>query len=304
MRSIGAALFAAAAFSALGCAHGAGERLKGKAERVITLYRDEGPEGEEKIAGAFARIEIEDAESARLKSYDTRTLELLFQAVYLGESIRDRPELAGVLERVYREELARGFIGDMPRMYERFVASRQWAKARELAASFPSKERELPEIVEPASVPLDGPAVYDVSPDGKRLTLEAVDLVSHPLVVAVVNPGCHFSVDADAAIAADPMLSEALERNALNVYAAAFTLDADEIAETNRSGKRRVKILYKPSGWKGLDFRNTPHFYFLRDGKVVDEILGINPAAFIGELKRGIAKLGLESAARPAGDRE
>ncbi len=70
-----------------------------------------------------------------------------------------------MLEGIFQEALSRGFVGDMI---------------------------ELPDIVEPASVALDRPAVYGISADGKRLTLESVDLAARPLIVAVVNPGCRF----------------------------------------------------------------------------------------------------------------
>lgn len=279
----------------LSCAHSGAERVKANAERAITLQRNGGPGDEKQIAEAFDRIKPDERAPEKLKTYDTRTLELLFQAASLTAGKGDRPELTAVLEDIFSEALSRGFVGDMiEQMNIRYVAERQWDKARELFRRFPSKELEVPEIVEPASVASDGPAVYDVSADGKRLTLEAVDLAARPLIVAVVDPGCHFSQDSDAAIAADPELAEAFAGSALNIYPAHFHLNAEEIAETNKKGGRRVKILYKASGWRGFDFMGTPHFYFVKDGKVVDEIEGIDPVKFISDLKRGVAKLGLK----------
>ncbi len=282
---------AAAVGLAAGCAPFAARRVKANAERVITFQRNDEPD--EKIGSAFDRIKPAEMVPARLKTYDTRTLELLFEAADLTADMRDRPELTGVLEDIFQEALSRGFVGDMiTQLHRRYVAERQWGKDRALFQRFPSKERELPQIVEPAAVAVDGPAAYDVSPDGKRLTLEAVDLVSRPLIVAVVDAGCHFSQDADSVIAADPELSKAFAESAVNIYPAHYELNAEEVAETNRKGKARVKILYKASGWKGFDFRGTPHFYFLKDGKVVDEIEGMHPAKFAAELKRGVARLG------------
>lgn len=287
-------VFAACMCLAWGCAPFAARRVKADAERVITFQRNGGPDDDAKIVSAFDRITPEQTSPAKLKSYDTRTLELLFTAADLTADVRDRPELTRVLEDIFQEALGRGFVGDMiAQMHRRYVAERQWGKDRALFQRFPSKERELPEIVEPAAVALDGPAAYDVSPDGKSLTLEAVDLVSRPLIVAVVDPGCHFSQDADAVIAADPELASAFARSAVNIYPAHYELDAEEVAQANRKGKARVRILYKASGWKGFDFRGTPHFYFLKDGKVVDEIEGMHPAKFAAELKRGVARLGL-----------
>lgn len=289
-----APVFAACVCFAWGCSPLGARRVKANAERVITFQRNGGPDDKDKIAGAFDRIAPADMAPAKLKSYDTRTLELLFEAVALTADMRDRPELTRVLEDIFQEALSRGFVGDMiTQMHRRYVAERQWGKDRALFQRFPSKERELPEIVEPASVALDGPAAYDVSEDGKRLTLEAVDLVSRPLIVAVVDAGCHFSQDADAAIAADPELASAFAGSAVHIYPAHFELNSDEVAQTNRKGKARVRILYKASGWKGLDFRGTPHFYFLKDGTVVDEIEGMHPTKFAAELKRGVARLGL-----------
>lgn len=272
----------------LGCAPSAARRVKADAERVITLQRNDAPDA--KIASAFDRLKPADMAPARLQTYDTRTLELLFDAAFLV----DRPELTGALEDIFEAAYGRGFVGDMiEQLHIRYVADRRWDKAKELLRRFPSKERELPEIVEPASVPLDGPAVYDVSADGKRLTLEAVDLASRPLIVAVVDPGCHFSQDADAAIAADPKIAAAFAGSAINIYPAHFDLNAEEVAETNGKGKARVKILYKASGWKGFKFIGTPHFYFVKDGKIVDEIAGMIPSTFAAALKRGVERLRL-----------
>lgn len=288
-------LLAVCASLAWSCAPFGAGSVKADAERVITLQRNGEPGDDANISDAFGRIKPVDLASGKLKSYDTRTLELLFEATAVAADIRHRPELSRVMEDIFQEAVSRGFVGDMiGQLHRRYVGERRWTEARTLYERFPSKERRLPEIVEPTSVPLGGPAAYAVSPDGGRLTLEAVDLVSRPLIVTVVDVGCHFSRDADAAIAADPALAAAFAANSVEIYPAHYDLDAEEIAETNRTGKRSVKILYKASGWNGLIFNGTPHFYFLKGGKVVDEIEGMRPKSFAAELRRGVARLELK----------
>jgi len=266
--------------------------VKGKAERVITIQRNEHRDVEKNIAAAFAALSASELGPERIKSYDTRTLELLFEATALAADYSDQPGLTALMETAFEETYRRGFVRDMPeQLYKRYVAERAWDKARALYARFPWKGLEVPEVRE-ASASVDGPAVYEVSEDGTALTLQPLDIASRPTIVAVVSGGCHFSREAEAAIAADPRLSQALAESAIYIDPSVHAINLDEIAENNRTQKQKVRVLYKASGWPGLDFRRTPRFYFLKDGRVVHEVLGMGPN-IAAELRAGLVKLGL-----------
>ena len=51
-------------------------------------------------------------------------------------------------------------------------------------------------------------------------------------------------------------------------------------------------VFIKEAGWRGLDFSRIPRFYFLRDGRVVHDVVGMRPT-IVEELRQGLAKLGL-----------
>jgi hypothetical protein len=72
-------VLAAGAALTLGCTSGH-EAIKNKAERVITIQRNEHRGLEKTIPAAFDAIDSADLTPDRIKTYDTRTLELLFEA--------------------------------------------------------------------------------------------------------------------------------------------------------------------------------------------------------------------------------
>ena len=198
------------------------------------------------------------------------------------------------LEAIYDESLRRGYYGHMPdTLYSHYVMQRHWEKARKLNKRFPREPRKLPAIVEPADAPSDVPAVYTVSKDGRTLTYKQVDLTG-PIIISAASPGCHFSLDAVKLIQADQKLAATFKEHAINVYSAAYGIDAEEIAQINREGGFRYDVLYRGSGWKGFDFSLTPQFYFVKNGKIVSTVGSGPKSDLIRDLAEGIAKIGLK----------
>lgn len=265
--------------------------VKEKAERVLTIQRNERGDSEQQIAEAFAALTAAELDPNVVKSYDTRTLELLFQAAAVVANDASRADLIRVMETIFGEAYGRGFVGDMiEQLHRAFVKERDWDKAKALHLRFPWKALNVPEV-HAGSGPVDGPAVYEVSDDAKALTLQQVDIASGPIIVAVVAGGCHFSREADAAIAADPRLSQALAETAIYVDPSPSANNLSAIAENNRTQKYKVRVLHKASAWPGLDFRATPSFYFLKDGHIVHSVVGMGPN-LAAELSAGLTKLG------------
>lgn len=268
--------------------------LKTRAEAVVTVERNlHGAKRQAAMAAAFKQIEPAELEAPALKTYDTRTLEVLFEAVDAVADDLDRPDLTPVLERVMRASIEHGWLGHMAeQLFSRYVRERDLKKARSLADEFESKSMQLPNIVEPSTPAPATAAIYRISADGKTLTYEPVDL-SKTMIVSAVSPGCHFSNDVVALIDADPWLSAVIRKYAVNIEAAPDEIDADELAAINRKGGLQYSVLYRESGWNGLKFNLTPRFYFLKDGKVVYKIADVLPPEFKERFKEGFAHLGL-----------
>lgn len=261
--------------------------IKARAEAVITADRNEPRSA---AVEPMKLIRDEELSPPRLKTYDTRTLELLFDATSIADERAPRPELLQALEDIFAQALDRSFVGSMvDGLYRRFVSRREVAKARALCKRFPSKTCRVPTIVEPAKK--TGPAVYAVSEDGKTLTYREVDL-EKLIIVSSVSPGCHFSRDIVALILGDPGLVKLFKEHAVNVDSSPYSLDAEELATANREGFN-YEVLYRADAWKGFDFAATPQFYFVKGGKVVHRIKGVKPDEFKEKLAAGLAAVGL-----------
>lgn len=275
--------------------NGEASDIKTRAEAVVTIDRNERSGSDaEAIRDSFRLIEDHELKPPRLKNYDTRTLEVLFDAVSIASDRNPRPELSRALDDIFEECLQRGFIGNMiDGLYSRYVHQREMHKVRVLCERFPSKTCYLPNIVEAPAGSKEGPAVYTVSENGKTLTYRAVDLAG-PIIVSAVSPGCHFSNDIVKLIEADPILIGLFRDHAVNIESAPYSLDAEDLAQANRKGRFRYEILYRAAGWKGFELSSTPQFYFVKDGKIAHMINGVKPSEFKERLKEGLSKIGLQ----------
>lgn len=275
--------------------NGEASDIKTRAEAVVAIDRNErGGSGAKAIRDSFRLIDDRELKPPSLKTYDTRTLEVLFDAVAIVSDRNPRPELFQALDDIFEECLQRGFVGNMiDGLYSRYVHQREINKVRMLCERFPSKTCQLPNIVGPPTGSKEGPAVYTVSEDGKTLTYRPVNLAG-PMIVSAVSPGCHFSHDIVKLIEADPALIRLFRDHAINVESASYSLDAEDLARANRKGRFRYEILYRASSWKGFDFSSTPQFYFVKDGKIAHMINSVKPSEFKGRLKEGLAKIGIQ----------
>ena len=284
----------------------ASESLKARAEAVISIHRNVrgGEESTSAILEAFARIDNEDLYAGSLEEYDTRTLELLFEAVAIASERGGSENLLNAMEDIFRESLSRGFVGNMvDRMYASYVRRRAWRKARELDERFPSRARELPRVVQVDSVSAGVPSFYEVSEDGQTLTHRRADL-SGPTIVSIVSPGCHFSRAIVELIESDPELSALFEAHSINVDPAPYRVNAARLAEENRGGSFSYVILHLASDWGDFDFSSVPQFYFLRDGKVLHRIRSVTPDEFKGRLQEGLGAIGLDELRSSEGQRK
>ena len=266
--------------------------IKVRAEAVVTLCRNGSPSAST-IPDAFRQIESHELTPDQLRTYDTRTLEVLFDAVACALERLQRPELLQPLEDIFQESLRRGFVGNMVDvLYSRYIQQRDWEKARKLNERFPSDVRQLPQIVGPSVTKAGVPAIYTVSRDGSTLTYVPVDLAG-PIIVSVVSPGCHFSNDLVRLIEGAPDLARLFRKYAVNIDPSTYGVDAAELAHVNRRGRFRYTVLYRGAGWKDFDFSHTPQFYFVKGGAILYKFGGADKDDFKARLAEGLAKIGL-----------
>ena len=105
-----------------------------------------------------------------------------------------------------------------------------------------------------------------------------VDLSQGPRVIVMSAPNCHFCAQAVADIDADAGLRKAFAAHAIWVDRPFSGLDQDAmLAWTAAHPDAPITVLLDPAGWPRPGSRGTPDFLFLRDGKVVRELVGWPP---------------------------
>jgi hypothetical protein len=116
--------------------------------------------------------------------------------------------------------------------------------------------------------------VQILPPDGTRLTRQALDLTGTRLVVTASH-GCGFSRTAAADIAADPVLGPAFARRAtwLMLPPGAEGIDG-AIAWNRLFPQAPPRLMYGRDAWPHFADWRTPVFHVLRDGRIVDALVG------------------------------
>ena len=80
--------------------------IKARAEAVVTIDRNQLGDPDQMgaaIRESFRLIEERELKPRLLKTYDTRTLEILFEAVAIASELIKQPKLLGVLEDIFQE---------------------------------------------------------------------------------------------------------------------------------------------------------------------------------------------------------
>lgn len=211
---------------------------------------------------------------ARLDAHDLRLLARAAEDVVTSGAAR--PEYLEVMQRSFAERERRGVAtaADVDDLRRALLQAHRFDAARRLTAEHPDAGlAPLPAFRD--NLPASGDArhtVWRVSPDGKALTREAIDLGPTQVIVAA---GCHFSKDAAEDISADPVLGPVFARHAHWLVQAPGIEDVADVRDWNREFPHaQAEMLYGRGEWALLPQWNMPTFYIVRDGKVIDQVDG------------------------------
>lgn len=126
-----------------------------------------------------------------------------------------------------------------------------------------------------ASFVSTAPAEWVFSTDGGKLTRRGVSLDAPFQILVVAHPLCHFSQHAVAAISQDAGLAKAFAKYAHWITPSLRESDFSVIAAWNREHPGfEMASVYDPNQWHGFDFRETPLFFFLVNGKIQQVVTG------------------------------
>lgn len=229
------------------------------------------------IAGLAERIKHKDFSAEKVKQYSDAELTRLYEA--LSSITFFFPEYdshVAMQEKTFQEKVARHIHNerDTKDMYKTYLGARMFGKAREIKKRFPG----IKLFSMPKNIISNNPAgaapwrVYNVLDEGKTIELKALPLDRGARVVMVMLPGCAMGETAMEEIMAAPDLAPAFRK-----YGTVITnrFNAESVALwKNHFNFPEVYLAYKASDFHGFDFHSSPHFYFLRDGKIVSQLEG------------------------------
>lgn len=247
--------------------------------------------------GALIREWFErDLSTLDIDSMQDGDLEEFYVAALNAASLAREPEIAVVARRAFHELGARQLLQakDYRNMQGLYVRLRNFDEARRFRESFASVGHleEIPEVAIAPDLDETAPSRFSLSGDG-TLELESVALGAGEFVLVVADPVCHFTQDAVVSIQDDAELREYFAGNSLWVAPDGLELGLDALGKWNRAFPQyELGLVNDIRDWTGVDYWDTPTFYFYENGKVVRTIRGWPPEGHVAELKEAIRRTG------------
>lgn len=110
--------------------------------------------------------------------------------------------------------------------------------------------------------------------DGE-LVQGVTDLAHGAHIVVYAEPGCRACETATALLAADPQLAEIFEKHAIWVSLPTEDFGAEYFKSWDRRYPRfQIRAIFDRSNWPRQRLPTTPDFFFVKNGKVLAEVLG------------------------------
>jgi hypothetical protein len=234
---------------------------------------------------------------ARRRRLDDRDVELLFRAAsqlfyramqptYLTDMRQDFAEL----ER--RHAADRPSISDL---YDALLRAHQTEQARALLASHPLIERKPPPIMRTArNIRKGQPSLWIADANRRELVRLRFNIHAPSQVVVLGSTGCHFSANAARALEADSLLRDIFRDYAQWVAPSADLTAFDAVRTWNRTyPDMRFGIAYDNAALPMVKRFDTPTFYFLDHGTVVDTVVGWPESGNLDAIRRGLREINL-----------
>jgi hypothetical protein len=260
----------------------AAEQNGGDAQAIVKSYADD-----------FAPLQND----AQRRALGNRDMELLFRAT---SQVASRAPQAGYLADLRRDfaELERRHVADRPHasdLYDALILAHQTDEARAFLAAHPILERQPPPAMRTASRIRKGqPSLWIASANRRELVRFRFNIHTPSQVLVLGSSGCHFSVNAARALEADPLLRDIFRENAQWVAPAADLTAFDALREWNRTyPDMRLGISYDDAELPMVKRFDTPTFFFLDHGAVVDTVVGWPDAGNLDAIRRGLREIDL-----------
>ncbi len=232
-------------------------------------------------------------------------LELYRRAAALMAFYTNDPAYASRLQAYVNALAQRGSAStrSYEQLYRSFVGTREFERARALLETHPQLAVEpLGPITENVPATTTAPTVLAFVDKPRHIVHQPAALTLDQQILIVASPLCHFTQNVVRDLVRHPGLWRTLTANALWLAPQDGRLHASAFRSWNKAIPRAGMVLaYKASQWPMIDYWGTPTFYFIRHGKVVDQVVGWPEEGHLEEIVRGMHAIGLDGDAPLSG---
>lgn len=229
-------------------------------------------EGRSELAFMQRVAEVYDAQfgaAVRALPADAAALDDLFRAAYTAQFYTHARAQAADMERIFTALMTLGAATEKHRaqLHEALMKARDFDSARRYAS--PAQARFV--FDDPLGTGARAATAWRVDGASDTATREAIDPL--PRIIVVSSAGCGFSRSAMDAIGSDPVLGPVFAREALWL-SPPDQLHASEDLHGYAAGHpgATIRVAHTHAEWPMLEAWNTPNFYFLRDGVVIERV--------------------------------
>lgn len=158
-------------------------------------------------------------------------------------------------------------------VYQSLLSSRQLTAAQQLHRQYPDMAvGDLPSI---QSQEIKGPSVYRIAADESGLIQQDFTFKTETEVIVIAHPYCQFCQLLIKDIVADENLSKFFKQHSRWIASENYLDHIDAIIDWNKKyPMARLDIAYLKQDFNQLDEWGTPAIYFLKDGQVLDKLIG------------------------------
>lgn len=249
----------------------------------------------QEYAAAFAPAQND----AQRHALDDRDAEFLFRAANLAFRLTGQPAYLADMRGDFAELQRRHRI-DRPQLadfHDALLTAHHDDEARALLAAHPALERNPPPSMRTFNRIRKGqPSLWVVTPGTRKRELVRFrfNIRAPAQVIVLASTGCHFSASAAHDIEADPMLRDLFREFGQWVAPPDEVTAFDALREWNQAHPAlRLGVAYDRAALPMVERIETPVFYFLDHGTVVDTVVGWPPGGNLDAIRRGLRRIKL-----------
>ena len=235
----------------------------------------------------------------RRSALNGRDVELLFRAAVLAFRLTSQPAYLADMradfgELAHRHRIERPLASDL---HDALILAHRNDEARALVAAYPLLQRSPAPLMRSPQRIRNGQSSLWIATPGTRIR-ELVRLrfnIRAPAqVIVLASTSCHFSANAARGIEADPLLRDLFREYAQWVAPADEITAFDAVQAWNSAHPAlRLGIAYDDAALPMVGRFETPTFYFLDHGTVVDIVVGWPAEGNLDAIRRGLRNIHL-----------